>query len=177
MWLKHRFWGEVAQDHNSALSSTTVGCWSNRPTTLCLNFNTPESTEHYTLAQPTLTVPGTLTLAFRWTKSSNTKSVLCLLECTEQCNWKWKSRMVVWVHNGCECLVVHSADHETDLELQPLPLPSIGREYLPHTTNPGKGQSSKFEIRILLTAYYFRTIIKSKYYDKSSHFNLGTVCN
>ena len=63
---------------------------------------------------------GTLTLAYRWTKSSNTKAcfiikyyIFYLLNII----FKVENRMVVWVQNGFKCVGCYPYDYVADWEL------------------------------------------------------------
>lgn len=55
-----------------------------------------------------------------------------------------------------------------------LPLPRIMREYCTADRQP-RNQNSKLQVWLLLSAYHFHIIVKSKY-QESNHHKLGTVC-
>ena len=62
--------------------------------------------------------------------------------------------MVVWVQNGC--------------------CPASRESIVLHIASPGKDQNSNFEVRFLLNAYCFHTIIELKN-RKLNHCKLETV--
>lgn len=68
-----------------------------------------------------------------------------------------------WVRDGCGHIGVHTRDRGSDWELRlPRPLPSISTEDLTtHIASLGKDPNSKPEVQCLLTAYRFRSIVKS----------------
>lgn len=53
--------------------------------------------------------------------------------------------------------------------------PASWESTIPHSTSPGKGPNSKFEVWFLLNLHHFCTIIKLKNHELN-HLKSGTIC-
>ena len=78
------------------------------------------------------------------------------------------SRIVVSV------LVVQPRDHVADRTCGCCHCPASPESIIWHSSGPGKDQNSKFEVRFLLNAFHFHTLIKSEN-PKSNRCKLGTI--
>lgn len=107
---------------------------------------------HFThLTQPTSNVLRTLTLAYIWTKNCLTQSLCYNKVLNIACN--------LWATGSGKCwqqCTEHTSCSSSPLRgsLSSLPLPSF--------TSLGKDQNPKFEMWLLLNAYRFSSITKSK---------------
>lgn len=80
--------------------------------------------------------------------------------------------MVVGIWSGWQCIACWPCDHAADWELLTLSPLSIMREIVPCIASWGDVPNSTFQVRFLLNAFHFYTIIKSKTH-KLSHHKLG----